>query len=245
MSVFSTPEQLIDMREILSRYALLPFSQSRIPGALVESILAHVRGGVVLDTYDFVDVVDANTGCGWQVKSTKATTPVTWKRAKLANAPELIEASRRSSQGLQVLGEAIINFCNEHARASINKYDLKEIGYSRLILGDNQEARYFERVLCSQQFPDIFDPSEFEWNWSLQKKTLTKEQLPALHGISRRTGQKCWAWHGLGENQLHFSGESAWWPHEDSDHSFSFRLPSDNEKMSFSRFVELIQKSHV
>ena len=79
-------------------------------------VLAHVRGGRVLNTYDFVDVIRTEDGCGWQVKSTKATTPVTWKRAKIPDAVSLIEQSNRSAGGLQALGDAIMEFCNRHAQ---------------------------------------------------------------------------------------------------------------------------------
>ena len=55
MSIFSTPGQLDEMRQMLVNYVRLPFSSDSIPGALTESALAHVRGGEVLRTYDFVD----------------------------------------------------------------------------------------------------------------------------------------------------------------------------------------------
>ena len=57
MSIFSSPEQLGATREILSKCLLLPFWDASIPGA-VESTIAHVRGGSVLRTYDFVDVIN-------------------------------------------------------------------------------------------------------------------------------------------------------------------------------------------
>ena len=228
------------MRAVLSKCLLLPFWNSRIPGDVLESILAHVRGGNVLRTYDFVDVVDGATRTGWQVKSTRSSTPVTWKRAKIPDAQELIEASNHSSSGLQELGDAIIAFCNEHARESIYKYELEELGYSRLILEDNGEATYFERLLCTQSSPNIFDPKEFSWAWSVPKSTTKKEQLPALHGTSRKTGLKSWAWHGLGENQLHFSGESGWWPKAGSRNSFTLRLPTQEQKISFEGFIEIL-----
>jgi hypothetical protein len=241
MSIFSTAGQLDEMRRMLANYVRLPFSQDSIPGALMESVLSHVRGGGVLNTYDFVDVIRPESRCGWQVKSTKATTPVTWKRAKIPNALELIEASEQSEQGLQVLGDAIIDFCNEHALVSMSKYDLDEIGYSRLIARNNGQVTYFERLLCSQDAPYVFNPAEFTWQWSTPKRTIIKEQLPALHGTNRTTGKKWWAWHGRGEDQLHFSGESVWWPAEDHPHAFSFQLPSADDKLSFSQFMSLLQ----
>ena len=240
MSLFSTPSQLEQMHLILANYMRLPTAQMNIPGYLMESILAHVRGATVLNTYDFVDVVDAQEGLGWQVKSTRASTPVTWKRAKIPNASNLIEASHESEEGLQMLGDSIIGFCNDHARSSLETYELDEIGYSRVVLQKNGYATYFERLLCSHDRPNIFDPSEFTWKWSTPKKTQKKEQLPALHGINRSSGKKWWAWHGLGENQLHFSGESAWWPGKGYLHSFGFQLPLNEDRLSFEQLNDLL-----
>ena len=78
-----------------------------------------MRDAEVLKTYDFVDVVKRDSQIGWQVKSTKATTPVTWKRAKIPNQEELMKNSFDSQEKSQVLGNAIVEFCNEHAEASI------------------------------------------------------------------------------------------------------------------------------
>lgn len=239
--VFSSPEQLAQIQLVLSRYIRLPFSIETIPGSFMEAVLAHVRGGQVLKTYDFVDVVNRDERVGWQVKSTKATTPVTWKRAKIRDQVALIEASQRSADGVQALGDAIIEFCNAHARASLRDYDLEEIGFARLIVLPNGEVRYFERLLCNRANPDVFDPAAFEWRWSIQKEGRTKEQLSALHGINRATGQKWWAWHGLGENQLHFSGERAWWPAPDSPHAVSFRFPTEADRISLDRLMELLE----
>ena len=227
------------MRRLLVNYVRLPFSTRNIPGALMESILADAHGGRVLNTYDFVDVIQTDTGCGWQIKSTRAATPVTWKRAKIPNAQDLIDASHQSLAGLQELGDSIIEFCNDHARASLERYELNQIGYARIILHKDGRATYFERMLCSRDSPDIFNPDDFSWRWSEPKTTVKKEQLPALHGSHIATEQKWWAWHGLGENQLHFSGESVWWPPEDGPHSFSFRMPSADDRLSFDQFIDL------
>lgn len=240
MSIFSTPHQLDEMRRILVNYAKMPFAQANIPGSLMESVLSYVHEGTVLNTYDFVDVIRPATGFGWQVKSTKSETPVTWKRAKIPNATELIEESRKSDTGLQLLGNTIIEFCNNHARESLYKYELTSIGYSRLVLHKNGRATYFERLLCSSDAPNIFEPSDFSWQWSTPKTVVQKEQLSALHGTNRATGEKWWAWHGLGENQLHFSNESIWWPTENTSHSFSFQLPLDEEKLSFEQLMDML-----
>ncbi len=206
----------------------------------MESILSHVRGGDVLNTYDFVDVIHRENNIGWQVKSTKESTPVTWKRAKLPNATELIAASKKSATGRQALGNAIIEFCNAHARESISKYKLTHIGYSRLMVHKSGDATYFERLLCTSKSPDIFDPAEFRWQWSAQKKTKGKTQLQSLHGINRKTKARWWAWHGLGENQLHFTNESIWWPSENDQNKFTFKLPSNKEKVSFGKLADAL-----
>lgn len=206
----------------------------------MEGALAYVRGASVLRTYDFVDVVKRDSRCGWQVKSTKATTPVTWKRAKIPNSVQLIAESKISPAGAQALGDAIIAFCNAHAQHSLQLYDLDEIGYSRLIVHENGTVTYFEKLLCTREAPTIFNSSDFEWQWSIPKKTVKKEQLPALHGIYKPDHKKWFAWHGLGENQLHFSGEKSWWPSEGNQHQVSFNLPTDGDKISVERFIELL-----
>jgi hypothetical protein len=241
LSIFSSPEELARIGLILSRYIRLPVSTDTIPGAFLESVLAHIRGGRVLPTYDYIDVHQKAQRVGWSIKSTRSSTPVTWKRAKIANKEALIKASFESDEALQVLGNEIIEFCNSHARASLSDYNLEEIGYARLILFPLGEVRYFERRLCSRSAPNIFDASDFQWRWSVQKVTSTKEQLRALHGIHQPSGKKWWAWHGLGENQLHFSGEGSWWPAPGDRHAISFRFPSEDEKISFDRLVEMLE----
>ena len=212
MSVFSSADDLAKIAESLRCYTRLPFHSGSIPGAVMEKVLADVRGGTVLQTYDFVDVINPDSKIGWQVKSTRLATPVTWKRAKIPNAAELIEASIDNQAALQDLGDAIIDFCNQHAQESLERYELNEIGYARLIVASDNTARYFEKILCDESNPQVFQADQFQWNWSSPKVTVRKEQLPALHGIDKVTGEKYFAWHGRGENQLHFSGEKAWWP---------------------------------
>ena len=239
MSLFSTPRQLARLQRVLFMCLRLPFSQGAIPGRVLEEVLAEVRSARVLPTYDFVDVVSAEEACGWQVKSTRAATPVTWKRAKLPNAAELIEASMTSKAACQELGDAIIGLCNEHAQASLADYELEEIGYARLILHPNGQVTYFEKLLCSSSKPHVFDPADFSWHWSDPKQTVRKEQLPALQGMHRRTKRKWWAWHGRGENQLHFAGESAWWP-DGGRHSLSFHAPSAEQKLSIDDILNML-----
>ena len=242
MTVFSSPEQLLEIRNILSNYIRLPFSEDTIPGSIMEAVLAHVRGAKILNTYDFVDVIKTSEKLGWQIKSTKVTTPVTWKRAKIPNQLELIEGSEKSKVGLQALGDSIINFCNEHVAESIKLYNLENIGYSRLIINPDGQVTYFERLLCTKNDPIIFKPSDFIWKWSVKKNTIKKEQLSALHGFKLDTGNKWWAWHGRGENQLHFSGESEWWPQVNGEHSVSFRFPGAGEKMTLEGFMDLLSR---
>lgn len=236
-NVFSTKEQLKDISKILTGYLKLPFSDDSIPGALMESVISEVRQGEVLNTYDFVDILNKEKKVGWQVKSTKASTPVTWKRAKIPNSLPLIEASRNSPEGLQNLGDAIIKFCNDHASESMNDYGLDEIGYSRLIVHKNGALTYYEKILCTKEDRKIFHEGEFEWEWSTPKKTKKKEQLPALHGTHKPSNKKWFAWHGLGENQLHFSGEKAWWPSSD-ENKIDFSFPED--RLSQRQLMELL-----
>lgn len=241
-SVFSSADDLARIAESLRCYTRLPFHSGSIPGAIMEKVLADVRGGTVLQTYDFVDVIDPDSKIGWQVKSTRLATPVTWKRAKIPNAAELIEASLANQEALQSLGDAIISFCNHHAQESLEKYDLAEIGYARLIINGDSNAQYFEKIICDESNPQVFRADQFQWKWSSPKVTVRKEQLPALHGIDRVTNEKWFAWHGRGENQLHFSGERAWWPGEDSDHTISFPT-GFNDQISLEYLVELMSHS--
>lgn len=160
--MFSSPEQLTKLADVLSKYIRLPFSSDTIPGAVLEGALAFVRDAEVLKTYDFVDVIKRDLQIGWQVKSTKASTPVTWKRAKIPNQEELTQSSFHSMEARQILGNTIIDFCNEHAEASIKLYDLSEIGYSRLIIFGDGRVLYFEKLLCTRENPRIFNPDDFE-----------------------------------------------------------------------------------
>ena len=239
---FSTSEQVDFIKRALISYMRLPFFSGAIPGGVMESIFAFVREGKVLATYDFVDVIDGRVG--WQVKSTKAETPVTWKRAKIADAEELISQSFKSKRGLQELGDAIIDFCNDHASASMDRYSLEQIRYARLVL-HRREGRvdYFERLLCTKVDPRVFRKEEFSWGWSTPKRVQKKEQLRSLVGIKKQSGEKWFAWHGLGENQLHFSGERAWWPKE-PERIYSFELPRADARLSWQEALTTLAEAH-
>jgi hypothetical protein len=237
---FSTLDEMQSLRQLLINFLRLPLAADAIPGNFLEAALAHVRQADRLNTYDYVDVIDRKKCIGWSIKSTKATTPVTWKRAKLPDQTSLIAASRETTEGCQILGDSIIEFCNAHARESLDKFGLEKIYYARLIVHADQRAQYFERELCSRMAPEIFSKSEFRWEWSVQKVTKTKEQLPSLHGTHLPTGKKWWAWHGLGENQLHFSGERAWWPEKAANHAIHFDLPEPREMLSFADLAALL-----
>lgn len=238
--IFSSPEQLSKLADVLSKYIRLPFSADTIPGAVLEGALAFVRDAEVLRTYDFVDVIKPEKKIGWQIKSTKADTPVTWKRAKIRNQEELMESSFHSEEARQILGNTIIEFCNEHAEVSLKRYDLDEIGYSRLVIFDNGNVLYFEKLLCTKENPQIFDPNDFQWDWSTPKQTRKKEQLPAFHALHKESGKKWFAWHGLGENQLHFSGEKNWWLNSDNPHAVTFDFPKLDERIGLEKFIELL-----
>jgi hypothetical protein len=220
MSVFSTKEELESIACYLTAYMKIPFFQDdTIPGKVMEKIISIVHNAEQLATYDYVDVVKPGA-IGWQVKSTKSLTPLTWKRAKIPNSNALIAESEQSATGCQKLGDAIIDFCNAHAIESIETYNLNEIGYSRLIMFEDNTAIYFEKLLCTRDKQLIFNKEDYTWKWSIQKATTKKEQLTALHGINTKTNKKVFAWHGRGENQLHFSGEAEWWPEIDTPTKF-------------------------
>jgi hypothetical protein len=238
--LFSDTHQLSEIAKLIENYGRLPFSPISVPGGVLEGVFGYIRRAEVLRTYDFVDVIDRKARLGWQIKSTLAGTPVTWKRAKIRDRGRLIQLSEHSPEGLQKLGDAIIDFCNDHARKSLERYDLSEIGYGHLVVHKNLEATYFERLLCTQSEPTVFNSHDFVWSWSEQKKTNGKEQLSALHGVHKSTKKKWFAWHGRGENQLHFSGESSWWPGKGNINTISFRLPDMKHRLSILQFVDLL-----
>lgn len=82
-------------------------------------IIASVHQAEVLGTYDFVDVVDHSQKIGWQVKSTKKSTPVTWKRAKIPERENLIKESMSSMQGCQKLGNAMYEILSASISSNI------------------------------------------------------------------------------------------------------------------------------
>jgi len=239
---FSNGDQLQKIAQIIQLYTRLPISDEVIPGAFLEASLAYVRSAKVLRTYDYVDVLNPGEAVGWSIKSTKEDTPITWKRAKIENKQALIAASHGSQEALQYLGNTIIEFCNTHAQQSIQKYDLREIGYARLILFADRSVTYYERQLCTREKSQIFDPADFRWSWSVEKNTKGKEQLSALHGWHIPTDKRWWAWHGLGENQLHFTGERNWWPPENDPHAIRFALPSAEKKLSFDKLLDILEQ---
>ena len=206
---FSSTEQMTMIKQMVVNYLRLPFALDTVPGSLLEAVLANVHDAEVLKTYDFADVVKRGA-MGWQVKCTKSSTPVTWMRAKIPQKQSLIETSRSQPERCQELGDTIINYCNVHASASLNLYQLSQINYARLVLFPEGRILYFERSLITEDKPRLFNPEDYVWHWSTPKQTKGKEQLPAFVGTHRETDIKYFAWHGLGENQLHFSGEKLW-----------------------------------
>lgn len=225
--MLSTDIEKKEIEQVLTAYLKLPFSADNVPGSIMEYIFADIRGDEVLKTYDFVDVINRENKTGWQVKSTKHDTPVTWMRAKIPGSADLIIDSLKSEQALQFLGDTIIDYCNAHILKSFDKYKLQEIGYSRLILLKDNRIQYFEKILCTREHPILFHKSDFKWGWSNKKdnsKKGSKEQLSSLQGFHRLSGNKWFSWHGLGENQLHFNGEKYWWP---KDKLTIFDFPKD------------------
>lgn len=219
----------------LASYFRMPFASDSVPGAYAEHVVALQYGGEVLRTYDFVDVICRDRAIGWQVKATKANTPVTWKRAKIEGSEELIRASDKGDKAaVGRLGRSVINACNEHARSSMSKYGLRELRYARAIVAEGR-ITYFEKKLIDEDCDLLFDPEEFAWHWSQQKASVKKEQLPALHGY--RDGTKWFAWHGRGENQLHFTGEKLWWPSFNLDQTGN-TIPLERERKTWNALFE-------
>jgi hypothetical protein len=242
--LFSTPQELDRIQHILTTLLKLPLTDETISGDLMERVFAHVRDANALKTYDFVDVIDPTKRLGWQVKSTMSSTPVTWIRGKIPQRDYMISKSEESAEALKALGDAIISYCNHHIwETGFEKYNLDHIGYVRLIVFPDGKIRYFERHLCSRDTPLLFNADSYRWKWSAQKNTKVKEQLSALHGYfcnhDNSETVKHWAWHGRGENQLHFSGESEWWPNTEDSHARDFTFPSQG-KLSFDDLVNLL-----
>lgn len=239
MPLYSTSAQLQEVSDLVRNFLRLPFGFRSVPGNLLEALVEVTRGSGTerLRTYDFVDVINRSERIGWQVKSLDADTPVTWIRGKLPGKQSLILASFESEEARQALGDAILDYCNAHTAASLEKYRLERIGYIRLINYGNH-FRYFERALIDADAPILFDPAEYDWHWSEPKVTKKKEQLPALHGTHTRTGVKHFAWHGQGENQLHFSGERTWWPAASYPYSTEFPAPAEGEMVSLETLAE-------
>ncbi|MDR2685210.1 MAG: hypothetical protein LBB23_00355 [Rickettsiales bacterium] len=67
--------------------------------------------------------------------------------------------------------------------------------------------------------------------------------MQALHGTDTKTGKKVWAWHGLGEDQLHFCGEKDWWITQGSDCPFAnLKMPDSDEKIDTETFLSCLDK---
>ena len=54
-------------------------------------------------------------------------------------------------------------------------------------------------------------------------------------GFRKSDNLKFWAWHGHGENQLHFSGEKIWW--DDPKNIINIKL-SPPDRIDFDEFFE-------
>lgn len=203
----------------------------------MEAVLAYVRGASVRRTYEFIDVLDSINSMAWQVKSTRFDTPLTWKRAKITDSASLIVESENDPYKQQLLGNMIIDFCNRNIMESMQVHNLDTIGYSRLIIHNDCEVEYFERLLCTRSTPYVFDPRQFAWKWGFEHPEGKKERLRSLQGYDVVTGDKWWSWHGRGENQLHFNGERYWWPSNGGQgQSVQFKFPSFTDRMSFDEF---------
>lgn len=236
--VLSTDDEINKIGTVLLTYLRLPFSINSIPGSIVEHVLGYVREAEVLNTYDFVDVIDRSSKIGWQVKSRKVTTPVTWKRAKISNRENLIIESEKSNDGLDELGAAVLGVCNKHVNDSLSLYGLSRIGYVDLILYKNK-LQYIECEIPQGKLKELFCPSDFRWEWSKEKAKGKKEQLTALQGFDIKTDKKWWAWHGRGENQLHFVGEKHWLSSMKTQ-TRELALPEASDKIPIEDLLEVL-----
>ena len=244
IEVLSTSSQLKEISQILFSISRLPIWNGNIPGALLENVVAHVRNAKVLKTYDFVDVIDQQNQIGWQMKSTKSDTPVTWKRAKIANKEELISASECAPYDCSNIGKEIINFCNNHIKHSIDLYNLNHIAYSRLVIG-KKDVIYFEKLLCTKDNPILFKHEDYFWKWAPARSNSKKELLPSLQGFKidsktkKPTSKLVWSWYGHGENQLHSNAEKDWWD-DPNNSSITFKLATKENKISLEELFEVL-----
>lgn len=216
--------ELKEISEYLYGYLKMPFSDDFIPGEILEKIIAETKGAERLSTYDFADVIDLDLKLGWQVKSTKESSPLTWKRVNIENASDLINNSLTSESARQILGDKVLESCNNHALKSMENYKLKKIFLSRLIINNNGTITYYEKQLCSIKDPIIFRKEDFFWSWSKPNNQKGKKSLTFI-GYNKITGLKSFSWYGMGENQLHFNGEKDWWPNKSSNNVIKFKFP--------------------
>lgn len=88
----------------------------------------------------------------------------------------------------------------------------------------------------------LFNSEHYTWEWSQPKQTKGKEQLSAFTAKHKETGVKHFAWHGLGENQLHFSGEKTWWLPQEDAHRIDFYVPDEASKVDFETIAEWLSQ---
>lgn len=214
----------------LTTYTRIPFiEENAIPGNIMENAVSIARNGTQLPCYGFIDVINDNIG--WQVKSSRKKSPLTWGQVK---APSNLLQSKDAI----ALGNHLINSINESSIAAMEKFNLETIGYARLIVYPNNHAVYFEKELSNRTNPIIFNPKTYLWSWSNCTRKSNKETKPSLVGINTITGMREFSWHCLSGSQLHFDAEYQWWPKikipksEDDvifsskHHAISFMLPS-------------------
>ena len=249
MDSFSTPEQLERIKQTLCSYHMLPFSGTRIPGDVLEGVLAHVRGGDLLGKYDFVDVLQRSEGVGWQVKSTRHRSPLTWMRADFRRRSELVaEADAERDEGrkrelVQALGDSVIEYANASIRDSFTKYGLQQVMFCHLVLMPENRAMYYEKLLAVEGEEELFRATDFMLSWREPRPGRANrnadpddpgaaEQLPSLRGRHVPTDQDWFAWYGRKGGQLHFLlEEKIWWPPESGAHRIDFDLPAERFKM--------------
>lgn len=195
---------LDDLGRYIKAYQSLPFFDGSVPGKILETLVAFAFQGRVLNTLDFVDVVSGKVG--WQVKSIKAGSDVTWKRVTIANPEFLLELSYEEPA---FLGRYLIDICNDHIFDSFVKYGLEDIRYIKAEIHPSNVV-LVEKSIVTNDSIVAFDHDDFYWHWTEPKHRNNKELLPSFSGFHKETNSKWFSWNGLGDNQFRFTYEKVW-----------------------------------
>jgi len=98
----SNKTQIDALTNIIHQYLRLPLRDDTMPGSFFEGVLAHLRGGVRLNTYDFVDVVNR--------KEKNQLCDVARRKPNLINI-DFITLSKLPDSTLKISTQPEIPFC--------------------------------------------------------------------------------------------------------------------------------------